>query len=76
MQSKGIGATQDASSAFRWFDSSVWTSFRGRASYDGGLTNFIPLPPSAQHGVRVCCFPSKQVGLLLSDIHLINEKIA
>ena len=47
--------------AARWFDSSVWTSFRGRASYDGGLTNFIPLPPTAQYGVRVCCFPSKQV---------------
>ena len=27
---------------------------------DGGLTNFIPLPPT-QHGVRVCCFPSKQI---------------
>ena len=42
----------------------MWTTFRGRASYDGGLTNFIPLPPTVQHGVRVCCFPSKQVSAL------------
>ncbi len=34
--------------------------FRGKRCYDGGLTNFIPLPPT-QHGVRVCCFPSKQI---------------
>lgn len=34
--------------------------FRGKRCYDGGLTNFIPLPPT-QHGVRVCCFPSKQM---------------
>jgi predicted acylesterase/phospholipase RssA len=43
-----------------WFDKRVWTSFRGQASYDGGLTNFIPLPP-VEHGVRVCCFASKQI---------------
>lgn len=43
-----------------WFDKRVWTSFRGQASYDGGLTNFIPLPP-VDHGVRVCCFASKQI---------------
>ena len=34
--------------------------FRGKRCYDGGLTNFIPLPPT-QHGVRVCCFPAKQI---------------
>lgn len=43
-----------------WFDSSPWTTFRGAASYDGGLTNFIPIPPS-EYGARVCCFPSKQL---------------
>jgi hypothetical protein len=37
------------------------TTFRGRRCYDGGLSNFIPLPPDAQHGVRVCCFPAKQI---------------
>lgn len=34
--------------------------FRGSRSCDGGLTNFIPLPPQTV-GVRVCCFPSKQL---------------
>mmetsp|Transcript_6088 Transcript_6088/g.17432 ORF Transcript_6088/g.17432 Transcript_6088/m.17432 type:complete len:512 (+) Transcript_6088:157-1692(+) len=43
-----------------WLDSRPWTTFRGSASYDGGLTNFIPIPPS-EHGVQVCCFPSKQI---------------
>lgn len=43
-----------------WFDSRPWTTFRGSASYDGGLTNFIPIPP-ADYGVRICCFPSKQL---------------
>ena len=45
---------------FRWFDNTLFTMFRGKRCYDGGLTNFIPLPPT-QHGVRVCCFPSKQI---------------
>lgn len=44
----------------RWFDNTLFTMFRGKRCYDGGLTNFIPLPPT-QHGVRVCCFPSKQI---------------
>lgn len=43
-----------------WFDNTLFTTFRGKLCYDGGLTNFIPLPPT-QHGVRVCCFPSKQI---------------
>ena len=34
--------------------------FRGERHCDGGLTNFIPLPP-ATLGVRVCCFPSQQL---------------
>jgi hypothetical protein len=34
--------------------------FRGERHCDGGLTNFIPIPPSTV-GVRVCCFPSKQL---------------
>lgn len=45
---------------YRWFDNTLFTIFRGKRCYDGGLTNFIPLPPT-QHGVRVCCFPSKQI---------------
>ena len=34
--------------------------FRGERHCDGGLTNFIPLPPGTV-GIRVCCFPSKQL---------------
>jgi hypothetical protein len=36
---------------------------------DGGLTNFIPLPP-VEHGVRVCCFASKQITRWVADLHL------
>ena len=39
----------------------LFTDFRGEVHCDGGLTNFIPIPPGTV-GVRVCCFPSKQVG--------------
>lgn len=35
---------------------------------DGGLTNFIPLPP-VEHGVRVCCFASKQITRWVADSH-------
>lgn len=34
--------------------------FRGERHCDGGLTNFIPLPPGTV-GIRVCCFPSQQL---------------
>lgn len=44
----------------RWFDSNLLTTFRGRYCYDGGLTNFIPLPAHTE-GVRVCCFPAGQL---------------
>lgn len=43
-----------------WLDGNPFTEFRGSRSCDGGLTNFIPLPPQTV-GVRVCCFPSKQL---------------
>lgn len=45
----------------RWFDNSLITRFRGRWHYDGGLTNFIPLPPDLGLGIRVCCLPAKQL---------------
>lgn len=40
--------------------SSPWPEFRGTRVCDGGLTNFIPIPPRTL-GVRVCCFPSQQL---------------
>lgn len=43
-----------------WFDTNLLTTFRGRYCYDGGLTNFIPLPANTE-GVRVCCFPAGQL---------------
>ena len=46
---------------WRWFDNSLTTMYRGAQHYDGGLTNFIPIPPNVQQGIRVCCFPSKQI---------------
>lgn len=45
----------------RWFDNSLVTTFRGSLYYDGGLTNFIPLPPGIDVGVRVCCLPARQL---------------
>ena len=45
----------------RWFDNNLSTVYRGARHYDGGLTNFIPLPPGLRAGIRVCCFPSKQL---------------
>lgn len=43
-----------------WMDNKWLTTFRGAAHYDGGLTNFIPIPPGTE-GVRVCVFPSSQL---------------
>ena len=43
-----------------WLDGNAFTEFRGERSCDGGLTNFIPIPPGTV-GVRVSCFPSKQL---------------
>ncbi|KAK9811101.1 hypothetical protein WJX73_002918 [Symbiochloris irregularis] len=44
-----------------WFDNSLMTRFRGALHYDGGLTNFIPLPPTVPVGIRVCCLPAGQL---------------
>lgn len=34
-------------------------NFRGAAAMDGGIFNFLPVPPGADYATRVCCFPSK-----------------
>ena len=41
----------------------AYTEFRGAAHLDGGLTNFIPVVPGTV-GIRVCCFPSRQLSPL------------
>jgi hypothetical protein len=43
-----------------WLDGKAVTTFRGEAHFDGGLTNFIPVPPGTT-GVRVSCFPANQL---------------
>lgn len=50
-----------AGPAARWFDNTLVTTFRGQLYYDGGLSNFIPLPPGVDVGVRVCCLPARQL---------------
>ena len=42
----------------------MMTHFRGTLHYDGGLTNFIPLPPELGVGIRVCCLPAKQLNVV------------
>lgn len=50
-----------------WLDGRLTIPFRGAAAMDGGITNFIPIPPDTV-GVRICCFPSRQ----LSPIYRIG----
>jgi len=44
-----------------WLDGRLTSEFRGRTHLDGGVTNFIPLPPGDEPGVRISCFGSKQL---------------
>ena len=37
--------------------------YRGGLALDGGLTDFIPVPPNCPGAVRVACFPSEQLKL-------------
>ncbi len=48
-----------------WMDGRLTSSFRGSMHLDGGVTNFIPLPPDdGTPGVRISCFGAKQMGLV------------
>lgn len=44
-----------------YMDGRLVTEFRGRTHFDGGVTNFIPLPPGSEPGVRISCFGAKQL---------------
>ena len=44
-----------------WLDGRLTSEFRGKVHLDGGVTNFIPLPPGDEPGVRISCFGSKQL---------------
>jgi hypothetical protein len=50
-------------------DGRATTLFRGQPHCDGGLTDFLPLPPGAEAdadtAVRVCCFPAYSVAKAL-----------
>ena len=48
-----------------YMDGRMTSTFRGSMHLDGGVTNFIPLPPDdGTPGVRVSCFAAKQMGLV------------
>lgn len=48
-----------------YMDGRMTSTFRGSMHVDGGVTNFIPLPPDdGTPGVRVSCFGAKQMGLV------------
>ncbi len=53
-------------SLHRYFNGKLTTDFRGELHCDGGLTNFLPSPRGVTHSVRVCCFPKKQVRMVMT----------
>lgn len=59
----------------RYFDQSrLGTRFRDGWYCDGGITNFIPVPPDVERAVRVCCLPGKNVGMTVGiDIDIAPE---
>jgi hypothetical protein len=44
--------------------------FRGAWCADGGLTNFLPVPPACGRPVRVTCFPAYNAAAALGDARL------
>lgn len=44
-----------------YFDGSLVTRYDSGLAFDGGLSNFIPVPPNCQEAVRVACFPSQKL---------------
>lgn len=47
-----------------YFNGTLTRSFRGGAAMDGGIINFLPVPPAAAYTARICCFPSKNFTLV------------
>ncbi len=42
-----------------WYlDGRAHTAFRGLPAFDGGFIDFLPIPPTSQRPLRVCCFPA------------------
>lgn len=58
-----ISALLTSSHVPLFMERSVVTSFRGKVCVDGGFTSFLPSPPGEDlQVVRICCFPSSQLG--------------
>lgn len=47
-----------------YFDGTLTCTFRGGVAMDGGIVNFLPVPPAAEYTARVCCFPSQNFTLV------------
>lgn len=60
-----------------WLDGRLTNDFRGHPHVDGGLTNFIPLPPQMhpdeRPGIRITCFASEQLRSFYSDLEIAPD---
>jgi predicted acylesterase/phospholipase RssA len=48
-----------------YFTGAIARTFRGRLACDGGLADFLPIPPGMDYAARVCCFPSQSLPALV-----------
>ena len=55
-----------------WLDGNATTNFEGGLALDGGLTNFIPVPP-VKNPIRVACFPRKSLGSSFGQIAIAPD---
>lgn len=61
-----------------WLDGRLTNDFRGYPHVDGGLTNFIPLPPQIhpdEPGIRITCFASEQLRSFYSDLEIAPDTL-
>eukprot|EP01023_Acetabularia_acetabulum_P022570 TRINITY_DN2218_c3_g1_i1.p2 TRINITY_DN2218_c3_g1~~TRINITY_DN2218_c3_g1_i1.p2 ORF type:complete len:339 (+),score=52.65 TRINITY_DN2218_c3_g1_i1:94-1110(+) len=61
-----------------WFSGSVVNKFRGEYYYDGGVSNFIPMPPNTDedNGVRITCFPIRSLKQSFSNLEIAPGEFA
>eukprot|EP00798_Chlamydomonas_sp_ICE-L_P004105 gene4105-14206_t len=55
-----------------YFDGSLATKYRDGYSFDGGLTNLIPVVPGNGNAVRISCFPGKRM-TSFGEIHIAPD---
>ena len=61
-----------------WLDGRLTNDFRGYPHVDGGLTNFIPLPPKMhpdEAGIRITCFASEQLRSFYNDLEIAPDTL-